>query len=108
MAVIEQVARFDQQANASRFERHQKYLAEMADSIRSLQRHGLIDDRLDPTIAAAGLGSMTYRFPEMWFVQGLFDCDFDKGVEQLTLLFVRALGLRDGSWDAVAPSGGQL
>jgi hypothetical protein len=51
---------------------------------------------------------MTYRFPEMWFVQGLFDCDFDKGVEQLTLLFVRALGLRDGSWDAVAPSGGQL
>ncbi len=36
---------------------------------------------------------MTYRFPEMWFVQGLLDCDFDEGVEQLTLLFVRALGL---------------
>ena len=94
-------------ANASRFERHRKYLAEIADSIRSLQRHGLIDDRLDPAIAAAGLGSMTYRFPEMWFVQGLFDCDFDKGVEQLTLLFVRALGLREGSWGAAAPSAGQ-
>ena len=38
---------------------------------------------------------MTYRFPEMWFVQGLLDCDFDDGVEQLTLLFVRALGLED-------------
>jgi AcrR family transcriptional regulator len=104
MGVIEQVARFDQQANASRFERHQKYLAGVADSIRRLQRRGLIDDQLDPTIAAAGLGSMTYRFPEMWFVQGLFDCDFDKGVEQLTLLFVRALGLPEGSWGAAQPS----
>jgi AcrR family transcriptional regulator len=94
MGVIEQVARFDQEAGASRFERHQRYLSEIADSIRSLQRHGLVDDRLDPTIAAAGLGSMTYRFPEMWFVQGLFECDFDEGVEQLTLLFVMALGLR--------------
>jgi hypothetical protein len=47
---------------------------------------------------------MTYRFPEMWFVQGLFDCDFDEGVDQLTLLFVRALGLREGSWGEAAPS----
>jgi hypothetical protein len=52
---------------------------------------------------------MTYRFPEMWFVQGLFDCDFDEGVDQLTLLFARALGLREGSWGAAAPSAtGQL
>ena len=38
---------------------------------------------------------MTYRFPEMWFVQGLVDCDFDLGVEQLTRLFVNALGLQE-------------
>ena len=68
---------------------------EVASSIRSLQRHGLADARLNPDIAAAALGSMTYRFPEMWFVQGLLDCDFEEGVEQLTLLFVRALGLED-------------
>ena len=49
------------------------------------------------TIAAAGLGAMTYRFPEMWFVQGLLDCDFDAGVEQLTRLFVNALGLPEAS-----------
>jgi AcrR family transcriptional regulator len=107
MGVIEQVARFDQEAGASRFERHQRYLAEIADSIRNLQRHGLVDDRLDPTIAAAGLGSMTYRFPEMWFVQGLFECDFDEGVDQLTLLFVMALGLRHtpyGEAEPVRPS----
>ena len=38
---------------------------------------------------------MTYRFPEMWFVQGFLDCDFDEGVDQLTRLFVNALGLPD-------------
>ncbi|HUC05996.1 MAG TPA: TetR/AcrR family transcriptional regulator [Acidimicrobiales bacterium] len=93
MGVIEQVSRFDQNLSASRFARHQTYLLEIVDSIRNLQKRGLVDARLDPTIAAAALGSMTYRFPEMWFVQGLIDCDFDDGVEQLTLLFVRALGL---------------
>jgi hypothetical protein len=55
----------------------------------------LADTRLDPVIAAAGLGAMTYRFPEMWFVQDLVDCDFDVGVDQLTRLFVNALGLHE-------------
>ena len=66
---------------------------QIVDSIRRLQRRGLADPQLDPVIAAAGLGAMTYRFPELWFVQGLLDCDFDAGVEQLTRLFVNALGL---------------
>ncbi len=38
---------------------------------------------------------MTYRFPEMWFVQDLVDCDFDLGVEQITRLFVNALGITE-------------
>ncbi len=101
MGVIEQVARFDEQVGASRFERHRKYMMEVADSIRSLQRRGLVDDQLDPVIAAAGLGSMTYRFPEAWFVQGLIECEFDEGVDQLTMLFVRALGLRESPVRAV-------
>jgi AcrR family transcriptional regulator len=104
LGVIEQVSRFDQETGASRFERHRQYLTEIAESIRSLQRHGLVDGRLDPTITAAGLGSMTYRFPEMWFVQGLFDCDFDDGVEQLTLLFIRALGLEEQPSSAKGPA----
>jgi len=93
MGVIEQVSRFDEHVRALRYERHQRSLVQVAESIRRLQRNGLVDQRLEPTVAAAGLGSMTYRFPEMWFVQGLLDCDFDLGVEQLTLLFVNALGL---------------
>jgi AcrR family transcriptional regulator len=101
MGVIEQVSRFDPEVTATRFERHLRGRNEVAGSIRNLQQHGLADSRLDPVIAAAALGSMTYRFPEMWFVEGLLDCDFDDGVEQLTLLFVNALGLSDtaGSQD---------
>jgi AcrR family transcriptional regulator len=95
MGVIEQVSRFDPEVSATRNERHYHYHEEIADSIRSLQRHGLVDTELDPEVTAAALGSMTYRFPEMWFVQSLFDCDFDTGVEQFTRVFVRALGLED-------------
>jgi AcrR family transcriptional regulator len=97
MGVIEQVSRFDDELRASRNERHRVSSAQIADSIRRLQRHGLADEQLDPEIAAAGLGAMTYRFPELWFVQGLVDCDFDAGVEQLTRLFVNALGLPEAS-----------
>ena len=96
MRVIEQVSRFDDHVNALRHERHVYYREQVADSIRRLQRHGLVDPELDPTIAAAGLGAMTYRFPEMWFVQGLLDCDFDEGVDQLTRLFVNGLKLKAG------------
>jgi AcrR family transcriptional regulator len=104
MGVIEQVSRFDDELRDSRFERHRVSSAEIADSIRRLQRHGLADERLDPVIAAAGLGAMTYRFPEMWFVQGLVDCDFEEGVEQLTRLFVNALGLPETSATATPRS----
>jgi len=93
MGVIEQVSRFDPELSTLRFDRHRRYHAQIVDSIRRLQRHGLADSRLDPGVAAGGLGAMIYRFPEMWFVQGLLDCDFDLGVDQLTLLFVNALGL---------------
>jgi len=96
MGVIEQVSRFDRKLMSLRSETHRRNRDEVAASIRNLQRHGLADPRLDPRIAAAALGSMTYRFPEMWFVEGLLDCDFDDGVEQLALIFVRALGLEDG------------
>ena len=50
---------------------------------------------LDPVIAAAALGAMTYRFAEMWLVQGGVDCTLDEGIEQVAQLFVNALGLGD-------------
>jgi AcrR family transcriptional regulator len=93
MGVIEQVSRFDPEVAASRFERQQVTLEEIAHSIRSLQRRGLIDERLDPTVTAAALGAMTRRFPEAWLVEHVIDDDFEDVVEQFTFIFARALGL---------------
>ncbi len=95
IGVIEQMSRFDQPLNDLRMARHDHYSRQMADSIRALQQHGLADPELDPKIAAAALGAMTSRFPEMWLVQGAVTCSFDKAVEQLTKMFVNSLGLTE-------------
>jgi AcrR family transcriptional regulator len=97
MGVIEQVSRYDDQVNAVLHARHKEYTKQVADSIRQLQRRGLVDRELDPMIAAAAVGSMTSRFAEMWLVQGFLNCSFEEGVEQLTRLFVNALQLKDKS-----------
>jgi AcrR family transcriptional regulator len=93
MGVIEQVSRYDPHVNAVRLERHREYSNEVADSIRQLQEHGLADPSLDPKIASAALGGMINRFPEMWLVQGFVNCAFGKGVDQLSRVFINALGL---------------
>jgi AcrR family transcriptional regulator len=95
MGVIEQVSRYDEQMRAARFERHRQSRHQVEESIRRLQRHGLADATLDPVIAAAALGSMTTRFPELWLVEGSVRCSFDEGVEQLTRVFINGLGLED-------------
>ena len=74
MGVIEQVSRYDPQVRAARFKRHRFYGEQVEESIRRLQRHGLVDSNLDPVIAAAALGSMTTRFPELWLVEGSLEC----------------------------------
>lgn len=95
MGVIEQVSRYDERLNEVRLERHASDRKQVADSIRRLQRRGLADPDLDPVVAAAAVGAMTWGFAEMWFVQDILDCSFDKGVEQLTRLFVNTLRLKD-------------
>jgi hypothetical protein len=95
IGVIEQMSRYDAELNAALSERHSQQNVQVAESIRQLQRHGLADPRLDPVIAAAAAGSMTTRFPELWMVQGFVDCTFEQGAEQLTMLFLNALQIRD-------------
>jgi len=95
IGVIEQMSRYDKEVNAVRMERRARYSQQVAASIRRLQQHGLADPDLDPEIASAALGAMTSRFPEMWLVQGAVQCSMDSAVDQLTRLFVNALGLSD-------------
>jgi AcrR family transcriptional regulator len=95
IGVIEQVSRYDPHLTTVRFEHQQRDRERISNSLAQLQRRGWIDPSLDPTIAASALGAMVTRFAEMWLVQGLFDTEFDDGVEQLTRLFLNALHLRE-------------
>lgn len=95
LSLIEHVARLDAEVNALKLARHKQLTTRVADIIRRLQRRRLADPKLDPEIAAAALGALTYRFAELWFVQGAVDCTFKDGVDQLTRLFVNAVKLQD-------------
>jgi AcrR family transcriptional regulator len=103
MGVIEQVSRIDPEVSAARHQRHLASNSDVTKAIEALQRQGLADPRLDPAIAAAALGSISYRFPEMWLVQGLVECDFDTAVDQVTLLFVNALGMDSSEAGSATP-----
>jgi AcrR family transcriptional regulator len=95
MGVIEQVSRYHEPVRAVRFARQQHYLQQAEASIRQLQKQGLADPALDPAIAASALTGMVNRFAEMWLVQGVVDCPFDDGVDQLAHLCLNALRLQD-------------
>jgi AcrR family transcriptional regulator len=105
MGVIEQVSRYDEEVAAMRLARHQEYNKRIGDSIRQLQRHGMADEHLKPQVVAAILGGMTQRFAEMWLVQGIVKPTFNDAVEQLTLVFVNALGLRNQAPSRRKPKG---
>jgi AcrR family transcriptional regulator len=96
MGVIEQVARHDPVLQAARVEHQAAERALVASSIGDLQRHGMVDPNLNPEIVSDILGSMMGRFPEMWLTEGRLDCDFDDGVEHLTIIFINALQLDGG------------
>jgi len=95
MGVIEQVSRYDDHVGAVRMAQHKRYEDQIAHSIRQMQRRGMADPTLDPTITAAALGAMTGRFAEMWLVQGALDCSLDEAAETLATLFVNALQMKD-------------
>ena len=95
MGVIEQVSRYDEDVNAARMATMKHFVERAERSIRRLQREGHVDPRLDPSMAADALGAMIARVAELWLVQGYREYQFDKAVEQLSLLWANALGLTD-------------
>jgi AcrR family transcriptional regulator len=93
MGVIEQVSRYDEHVNAARMATMKHFVERAERAIRRMQHEGLVDTRLDPSMAADALGAMVARFAELWLVQGYREYDFDDAVEQLTLIWSNALGL---------------
>jgi AcrR family transcriptional regulator len=95
MGLIEHVARYDPEVNAMRLARHARYTEQVAKSIRQLQRAKLADTKLDPMITAAALGSMTFRFAEMWLVHGAVNATVERAIEQIAYVLENALQLKD-------------
>jgi AcrR family transcriptional regulator len=93
MGVIEQVSRYDDHVNGARIATQQHFAERAERAIRRLQKEGVADASVDPTIAADALGAMVARFAELWLVQDYRSYDFDDAVEQLTTLWANALGL---------------
>jgi AcrR family transcriptional regulator len=92
MRVIEEVSRYDEEVLAVRVRRQQEFAQKLQASIVRLQRAGIADNDVDPRYAADALGGMVAKFAEMWFCQdGRYS--MNKAVEQLTLLWVNALGV---------------
>jgi AcrR family transcriptional regulator len=95
MGVIEQVSRYDEHVNAARMSTMKHFVERAERAIRRMQREGHVDVRINPSMAADALGAMVARFAELWLVQGYREYDFDQVVEQLTILWSNALGLKD-------------
>lgn len=92
LAVIEQVATFNEELLQSRRDARVAFVDRSTRSIRRWQAEGLADPVLDPYYAASALGSMVDRFAYVWFVLG-GEFELEKAVANLTRLWAHALQL---------------
>jgi AcrR family transcriptional regulator len=102
MGVIEQVSRYDEPVNQARMATMKHFVERAERAVLRLQQEGLVDQRLNPALAADALGAMVARFAELWLVQGYREYDFDEVVEQLSILWANALRLPQAPLAAVA------
>jgi AcrR family transcriptional regulator len=95
LRVIEQVVTFDEDALETRRRRDLAFAAALEKRTRQYQEAGLIDERIDPRIASQALGGMVFNFANYLYAQGRpAEHELDAVVEQLTLLWVNALGMQ--------------
>jgi AcrR family transcriptional regulator len=93
MRVIEEVSRYDDTVRGVRVKRDDYLAARMESAIARLQAEGNADPRIDTKYAALALGGMVARFAETVFIGGQ-SFDLNEAVEQLTLLWANALGIK--------------
>ena len=93
MRVIEEVSRYDETVRNVRVKRDDYLQARMESAIARLQADGNADPRIDTRYAALALGGMVARLAETMFIGGQA-FDLNEAVEQLTLLWANALGIR--------------
>jgi AcrR family transcriptional regulator len=94
MRVIEEVSRYNDEVREVRARRDDYLTVRTESAIARLQAEGLADGRLDTRYAAVALGGMVAKFAEMMFIGGA-KFDLPAAVEQLTLLWANALGIKE-------------
>jgi AcrR family transcriptional regulator len=92
LAVIDQMATFDDHIKTTRADRHERFARAIEQRIRSHQRAGLSDPRIDAYFAANALGGMVTAMATHLFIHGA-PGDIDHAVDQLTLLWTNAIGI---------------
>jgi AcrR family transcriptional regulator len=97
IGVIQEVVTFDPEARATRARREDEFADALERRVRQYQADGIADGRLDPRIAGLALGGMVDAFANYLYVNGGGEqFDLDVVAEQLTLLWVNALGIPTG------------
>jgi AcrR family transcriptional regulator len=96
MRVIEEVSRYNEDVRTVRAQRDDHLGARLEAAISRLQDEGLADKRIDTRYAAMALGGMVARFAETMFIGG-GKYDLETAVDQLTLLWANALGLKENT-----------
>jgi hypothetical protein len=92
MALLEHTATFNATLREVRLAARRYWVERSSRAIRHWQREGLVDRAIDASYAATALGSMVDRSAYVWIVLGE-PYDEETAVQQLTLLYCRALGL---------------
>ena len=96
MRVIEEVSWYDSEVRAVRSRRQEKFAARLGASIVRLQQEGRADPEVDVVYAATALGGMVATFASALFADSA-PFDFDRAVEQLSILWANAIGIQRGS-----------
>ena len=92
MRLLEQVSTIDENVRELRRRRAKAFAERNAHSIRNLQARGLADPNLDAMLTATALSAMVSRVAYINYVLG-DDWKLDELVEELTRLWVNALGI---------------
>ncbi|MFI5717598.1 TetR/AcrR family transcriptional regulator [Nocardia sp. NPDC051750] len=93
MSVIHQVSTIDPEVRDIRLQRQNAFAQAIERRIRLLQESGDADPGLEPAYAAHALGGMVAHFTDRLF-NTENDFDPDTATEQLTRIWVNALGMR--------------
>ncbi|EFC82803.1 TetR/AcrR family transcriptional regulator [Parafrankia sp. EUN1f] len=95
MHVIQQVATFDEDVHKIRLQRHEVFARSIERRVASMQDAGIADRTVDPAYAAQALGGMVAYFADLLFnTDNSAGFTLDNAVEQLTILWANALGVR--------------